>query len=141
MGYQIVVSTYKHLWYIEVGPLLKCQFLFIVPRQDNGGDCGVFVYLYASNVIKFSSIEITHAKAGLDETPFSNLFTERVDFQFSQEDILKMRLDIIGLLKNLKQLKNDNEVAWNLGSEFKKVKREEETEKIGPKPEISFIKW
>ena len=57
-------------------------------------------------MIKFSTVEITHAKAGIDEIPFSNLFTERVDFQFSQVDIPKSRRDIQQLLCNLKELRD-----------------------------------
>ena len=56
-------------------------------------------------MIKLSGIKITGAKAGLDELPFSNLLTERVDFQFSEDDMPQSRLDIKQLIENLKELK------------------------------------
>ena len=93
-------------------------------------------------MMKFSGIIITHAKAGLDETttPFSNLSTKRVEFQFSQEDIPNIRRDIKQLIVNLHQLKIDNELAKNLGPQFDQVMIEEEAKKGVPTGEISYNK-
>jgi Ulp1 family protease len=88
-------------------------FLFnfiIVPRQDNGSDCGVFVCRYALAMFKLRHLEFTNKEAGLTgqkmrgNAPFSKLITYGEEFHFDCGDIHRIRVEYQTSIRNLHQM-------------------------------------
>ena len=84
-----------------------------VPRQSNGFDCGLFVCRYALAMYQLRHHRFTWQEAGLSHpsvasqdtnnwcTAFSELITDGDEFQFSQQDMPRIRLELKQLIKNL----------------------------------------
>ena len=92
----------------------------VVPRQNNGSDCGVFVCRYAFAMFQLRHKEFSRRDAGLEPLDgdqlrsrrqrgtrtkaFANLITNGNEFDFDVEDIQRIRRDFKTLIKKLHPL-------------------------------------
>jgi hypothetical protein len=95
--------------------------IFIVPLQDNGSDCGVFVCRYAYALYRLRHLDFTYYDAFQDKSvdsrfivspkyrrkAFKDLITKGVTFQFSVEDITRIRDEFKELIQNLSKIFED----------------------------------
>jgi hypothetical protein len=124
-------------------------FLFnfiIVPRQDNGSDCGVFVCRYALAMFKLRHLEFTNKEAGIEKgsdstptgnrrltrrrktrsnAPFSKLITNGIEFDFKCDDIHRIRTEYQTFIRNLHPLYDQfNKIKIETEKEEKKARKE-----------------
>ncbi len=70
----------------------------LVPRQENGCDCGIFVCRYAYGLYTMRNENFT--RSGIREN-FICLITNGTAFQFDMDDIVRIREEFITLVDSL----------------------------------------
>jgi len=84
-----------------------------VPRQPNTWDCGVYVCRYVFGLLHLCRRQFSYRDAGISaikkhmyhENPlFPKFITDSVEFQFDQEDVVRMRIETKILIENLSTL-------------------------------------
>jgi Ulp1 family protease len=88
-------------YYIGIFIRHNSRKLFLVPRQRNNSDCGVFVCRYAYNLYLMSNQ--VFSLSGI-ENKFKELITEGPAFKFDKVDIVRIRKEIKELIDALTPL-------------------------------------
>lgn len=74
----------------------------LVPYQDNGWDCGVYVCRYGLGLFAILlNKDVTYRDA---RDNFRELITKSAEFRFRPRDIVEMRQSMANLLENLQKL-------------------------------------
>ena len=95
-----------------------------VPYQENGCDCGVFVCRYAYNLYTMRNEKFTRTDI---QDKFKHLITNGPAFQFTMDDIARIREEFKTLVDSLAEL-------------YLKFKREEKELKIAAKQQANAQK-
>jgi hypothetical protein len=130
-------------------PYTRLSNLTIVPRQNNGSDCGVFVCRYAFAMFQLRHLKFSRRDAGLEKMDnerktsrrqrnaprsqaFSDLITNGKEFDFNVEDIQRIRNEFKTLIRNLhpmyKVVKVDKIKAEKEEKKARKRRKEKATE-------------
>ena len=89
---------------------MKSMGLFCpaIPYQVNSWDCGVYVCRYMYAMHKLRSQQFTYTDVGWFESSKENMFrdliTNHAAFQFNEDDIVRMRYELMTLIERLSKL-------------------------------------
>lgn len=106
--------------------IFSFYLLLIVPLQNNGWDCGVFVCRYAYGMYRLSEAEFTYELAELkgndNELGFPNFITKSDAFDFNMEDIGRIRLNFQILIQKLFSIYSRRKASDKLAKKESKEK-------------------
>ena len=76
----------------------------IVPAQENGVDCALFVCRYASAMYYLQDVDIKFADVVKEQPPLMNKLSLSPYFRFDQSEITKFRAELVLLIRELSRI-------------------------------------
>ncbi len=90
----------SHICYVN--PFLF--YYFIVPAQENGVDCALFVCRYASAMYYLQYVDIKFADICKEQPPLMNKLSLSPYFRFDQSEITKFHAELLLLVRELSRM-------------------------------------
>jgi len=115
-------NSWRHYYYYQLAKSIDSpySFLFPVPYQNNGWDCGVFVCRYAYAMFGLRKNAFSYVDAQLPTKrrgkAFDQLITKSSEFCFDMRDIARIRVEMKLLIRNLSEVY----LRWKDGEDEKK---------------------